>query len=77
MPAAADLTESSWKVFSALLDRALELAPSDRLAWLDALDAEHEALKPALRSMLQRSAGAETAQWLDTLPRTPDTGAQP
>ena len=43
MPAAADLTESSWKVFSALLDRALELAPSDRLAWLDTLDAEHDA----------------------------------
>ena len=50
MPAAADLTESSWKVFSELLDRALELAPSDRLAWLDTLDAEHEHLKPALRS---------------------------
>ena len=70
MPAAADLTESSWKVFSALLDRALELAPSDRLAWLDTLDAEHEHLKPALRSLLQRSAGVETAHWLDTLPRS-------
>ena len=69
MPAAADLTESSWKVFSALLDRALELAPSDRLAWLDTLDAEHAHLKPALRSLLQRSAGVETAHWLDTLPR--------
>ena len=77
MRAATDLTESSWKVFSALLDRALELAPPDRLAWLDALDAEHEALKPALRSVLQRSAGAETAQWLDTLPRTPDTVRSP
>ena len=70
MPAAADLTESSWKVFSELLDRALELAPSDRLAWLDSLDAEHEHLKPALRSLLQRSAGVETAHWLDTLPRS-------
>ena len=69
MPAAADLTESSWKVFSALLDRALELAPSDRLAWLDTLDAEHAHLKPALCLMLQRSAGVETAHWLDTLPR--------
>ena len=70
MPAAADLTESSWKVFSALLDRALELAPSDRLAWLDSLDAEHAHLKPALRSLLQRSEGVETAHWLDTLPRS-------
>ncbi len=70
MPAAADLTESSWKVFSELLDRALELAPSDRLAWLDTLDAEHAHLKPALRSLLQRSAGVETAHWLDTLPRS-------
>jgi serine/threonine-protein kinase len=73
MPVAVDLTESSWKAFSALLDRALELAPSDRLAWLDTLDAEHAHLKPALRSLLQRSAGVETAHWLDTLPRTPDT----
>ena len=64
MPAAADLTESSWKVFSALLDRALELPPPDRLAWLETLDAEHEHLKPALRSLLQRSAGVETAHWL-------------
>ncbi len=70
MPAAADLTESSWKVFSELLDRALELAPSDRLAWLDSLAAEHEHLKPALHSLLQRSAGVETAHWLDTLPRS-------
>jgi eukaryotic-like serine/threonine-protein kinase len=73
MPVAVDLTEASWKAFSALLDRALELAPSDRLAWLDTLDAEHAHLKPALRSLLQRSAGVETARWLDTLPRTPDT----
>ena len=77
MPVAADLTESSWKVFSALLDRALELAPSDRLAWLDTLDAEHAHLKPALRSLLQRSAGVETAQWLDTLPHMSITAAMP
>ena len=70
MAAATDLTEASWQAFSTLLDRALELPPTERLAWLEALGAEHEPLKPALRSVLQRSAGVEAHDWLDTLPHT-------
>ena len=77
MVAATDLTEASWQAFSTLLDRALELPPSERLAWLEALGAEHEPLKPALRSVLQRSAGVEAHDWLDTLPHTSAAATAP
>ena len=68
MKAGSDLTAASWQAFSHLLDQALELAPGERLRWVDALGAEHDALKPALRSVLARGAGVETANWLGTLP---------
>lgn len=70
MSSAADLTAASWQAFSRLLDEALERPAGERLTWLEALGAEHEALKPALRAVLLRSAGVETAQWLNTLPHT-------
>ena len=70
MSLSADLTAASWKVFSELLDRGLELPVEQRAAWVDGLDAEHDTLKPALRAVLERSGGAEIAQWLDTLPHT-------
>jgi serine/threonine-protein kinase len=70
MSFAADLTSASWAVFSRLLDEALERPVGERLTWLEGLGAEHEALKPALRAVLSRSAGVETAQWLATLPHT-------
>ncbi len=69
MTAATDLTAASWRAFSTLLDRALELPPPERIAWLDTLGAEHAALKPALRAVLERGADVETLRWLDTLPR--------
>ena len=68
MKAGSDLTAASWQAFSQLLDQALELAPGERLRWVDTLGAEHDALKPALRSVLARGAGVETANWLATLP---------
>lgn len=70
MGVAADLTEASWPVFNRLLDEALELPPGERLTWLEALGAEHDRLKPALRALLEKSSGAETRQWLSTLPRS-------
>ncbi len=69
MSAASDLTQASWQAFSRLLDEALELPPTERLAWLDALGPEHDGVKPALRAVLARAGGVETAQWLATLPR--------
>jgi eukaryotic-like serine/threonine-protein kinase len=67
---ATDLTATSWRAFSTLLDRALELLPAERLAWVDTLGPEHAALKPALRAVLEHGAGVDTLQWLDTLPRS-------
>jgi serine/threonine-protein kinase len=69
MSAASDLTQASWQAFSRLLDEALELPPTERLGWLERLGAEHDAVKPALRAVLARADGVETAQWLATLPR--------
>ena len=68
MSSASDLTQASWQAFSRLLDEALELPAEQRLGWLEGLGAEHESLKPALRAVLVRSAGVETAQWMNTLP---------
>jgi serine/threonine-protein kinase len=70
MSSAADLTSASWAAFSRLLDEALELPAGERVGWLEGLGAEHEPLKSALRAVLVRSAGVETAQWLATLPHT-------
>ena len=68
MSAASDLTTASWHGFNRLLDQALELPTDQRLAWIDALGPEHDALKPALRALFERASGVETA-WLATLPR--------
>ena len=68
MSAASDLTTASWHSFNRLLDQALELPTDQRLAWIDALGPEHDALKPALRALFERASGVETA-WLATLPR--------
>ena len=80
MTAATDITQRVGDVQNAV-GPALELAPTGG-CWLDTLDAEHESLKPALRSVLQRSAGVEAAEWLDTLPHTSvtaldDSGLRP
>jgi serine/threonine-protein kinase len=75
MSSAADLTAASWVAFSRLLDEALERPAGERLMWLEGLGAEHEPLKPALRAVLMRSAGVETAQWLATLPHTDSAAA--
>ena len=75
MARAADLTEASWREFNGLLDAALELPREQRLAWIDTLGAEHDALKPTLRAVLARFDGVETGGWLDTLPHTGSAAA--
>ena len=53
---------------SALLDEALALPAERRLAWVDGLGAEHDALKPRLRGLLARSLAPEARAQLETLP---------
>jgi serine/threonine-protein kinase len=52
-----------------LLDEALALPPGERLAWVERLGAEHDALKPRLRALLKRSTGPAVNAQLDTLPK--------
>jgi hypothetical protein len=53
---------------SLLLDRALELPPAERPAWLDALDGDDAALVPTLSELLARAASKETDDLLDRRP---------
>ena len=41
-----------WPEFSELLDQALELADGDRAAWLAALSAQHDAVRPWLKRVI-------------------------
>src|SRR5262245_31866443 len=67
-----EIDEATWAALNGLLDRALDLAPADRPAWIDALDAEYDALKPRLRDLLAGDAALRTSQVLDTLPKLSD-----
>jgi serine/threonine-protein kinase len=53
---------------SRLLDEALSLPAEQRLAWVEALGSEHDALKPRLRALLARSLAAASRAQLETLP---------
>src|SRR5215813_9082625 len=67
-----EIDEATWAALNGLLDRALDLAPADRPAWVDALDAEYDALKPRLRDLLSGDAALRTSQILDTMPKLSD-----
>ena len=64
-----DLNPQSAAALSRLLDQALDLAPAEREQWLANLPAEFAALSPPLRDLLSRAAGAETSDFLGTLPK--------
>jgi eukaryotic-like serine/threonine-protein kinase len=51
-----------------LLDAALDQPVTQRAQWIETLGAEFEQLKPRLRGLLLRNAGAETDDFLSTLP---------
>src|SRR4051794_27818786 len=59
---------SSPPKLSHLLDQALALPAGQRLAWVDGLGSELDALKPRLRALLKRSTGLGLNA-LDTLPK--------
>lgn len=48
-----------------LLDRALELSPSERAAWLDRLRTERPAVTPWLESLLEQEAALDTSGLLE------------
>ncbi|MBC8026451.1 MAG: serine/threonine protein kinase, partial [Steroidobacteraceae bacterium] len=51
-----------------LLDSALDQPSERRLAWVDGLDASHDALKPRLRAILSRAPEIESRDFLGSLP---------
>ena len=61
------LEPAQWQALSVLLDEALELEPTGRRAWLDALSGEARGFEPLLADLLARTE-AETDTFLDTLP---------
>ena len=69
MEGGLDIDAPTWRRVSPLLDAALDLAPQDRAAWLQALPAQHADLKGTLAELIARAAKVGTDALLDTLPK--------
>ena len=68
-----DIDPAHWSTLNRLLDEALDKPASQRAAWVDALGAEFDAVRPPLRALLSAAAAVETADFLNTLPKfSPD-----
>ncbi len=65
VPAPMSFDPAGLKRLSALLDTALDLEGAARDAWLDSLQGESAVLVPALRDLLARQEGRETADLLE------------
>jgi eukaryotic-like serine/threonine-protein kinase len=57
-----------WPEFSALLDRALELAENERASWLSALSAEHDAVRPWLKRVIAGDGATLGPEFLQSPP---------
>jgi eukaryotic-like serine/threonine-protein kinase len=57
-----------WPEFSALLDQALELADNERSAWLSALGAEHDAVRPWLKRVIAGDGATLAPEFLQSPP---------
>lgn len=66
---AFDALAPRWPEISALLDEALALPAAERPRWLESLSDDRAGLRETLRELLAAQAGAETADFLGTLPR--------
>src|SRR5215470_3202171 len=62
----------TWSALNDLLDHALDLAPTERIPWIDALGPEYDALKPRLRDLISRSTDLRSSQTLGTIPKLRD-----
>jgi serine/threonine protein kinase len=59
----------NWQTISKLLDQALDLPREARESWLETLPEPDSAFREQLREMLAHQAAAETADFLETLPK--------
>ncbi|HEY7172452.1 MAG TPA: serine/threonine-protein kinase [Vicinamibacterales bacterium] len=72
MPARASI-DRDWTALNRLLDDVLDVPESVRSRWIDDLPAEHDALRPRLRSLLR---GPQTGRmFLRTIPKVDGTGS--
>ena len=62
------LPAEHWRSLSQLLDEALALPETDRIAWAEKLSSEHASLKPLLEELFARPASVSTADLVGTLP---------
>jgi len=67
-----EIDETTWAVLNSLFDRALDLQRGERLAWIDSLGPEYDALKPRLRDLLSNGVALRTSQLLGTIPKFSD-----
>jgi non-specific serine/threonine protein kinase/serine/threonine-protein kinase len=63
-----ELTPTSWKVISELLDQGFELPEEARARWLDGVHREHPELVPTLRKLMAAHSAAARSDALDTIP---------
>jgi len=61
--------QADWPALNRLLDEALDLPPAERGAWLAALPAEAAGLKDTVARLLSATGGAETGDFMHTLPK--------
>jgi serine/threonine-protein kinase len=64
----AALSRERWQVVSPLLDRALDIAPGEREAWIATLGADDPTLAADLRELLQDHAAASREGFLEDTP---------
>jgi serine/threonine-protein kinase len=72
-------TVAEYAELSQLLDEALDLAPADRAAWLEALTGSRAALRPTLEQLLNGNAGRDPldlARHVESIVQTSALGAE-
>ncbi len=60
---------NSWAALNRLLDAALDLPESERVAWVESLGPEYVQLKPRLLDLLMRAGQSGASGFLDTIPK--------
>ena len=64
-----DFAPADWATLRELLDTAIELDPSSRASWIDALAPRYDALKPRLRALVAQADDTAALARLDAPPR--------
>ena len=71
----SSFASETWRALSPYLDRALEIAPEDRAAWLESIREQNPSLATELQSLLKEHHALDDAGFLQTAPGTPPAGS--